>query len=295
MTTDFIQVYYEIAFENALEVYQKSYLNNQDLLDKGFIYFKERDEYTLFELIGAFEDHNMSITTITREKYIIDYLNKIKKGFLKQLKNNQIQMERKDFSKLLESKFFDLNLIFKKLNSRVDFDFQELTISHFKELIWDLKLLYQFEIEHHKLYNNILEINTARSYFDCKELPYSFYERLYEISYTIDIIDDVVTEEEVFIQVFITPQPNTNLIIRFTKSNPVVAYFLNKLQEFFNGLTFIAIEKSGMFYNKQNKPLNATDLSAAKSRASKKLESEFKRIDSYFTELRSDYLSNLTL
>lgn len=180
----------------------------------------------------------------------------------------------------LKNIFDDIQVIIKRLSSLED-DEKTAIENKLIEIINNLKDRYSSIIQHHNVFKYLIKESDI-TFFKNKDLRYSFYVDLYELAYTLYLIDDTEIEEADFIEAFTSPKPQTlEHKIRFSANNYVVAYFLESLKPFFNGFTLIAIEKSEIFLNKQNKPLKSTDIYASLSRGKDKIENEKNKIDAH--------------
>lgn len=192
--------------------------------------------------------------------------------------------------KKIPSKVYDDIQVLLKRALKLEDDEVILIEDKLVEVIHNLKDRYSSILKYHEVYKYLIKESDA-TFFNNKDLKYSFYVDLYELAYTLYLIDDTEIEEHDFVRAFISPTPETlvNKII-FSKNNYIVAYFLESLKPFFNGFTHTLIEKSGAFLNKQNKPLNSADIYTSLSRGKNKFEEEKSKIDSQISELKNKYL-----
>ncbi|ESU19931.1 hypothetical protein FCR2A7T_13360 [Flavobacterium cauense R2A-7] len=145
----------------------------------------------------------------------------------------------------------------------------------------------------HRLYREVLEeddkpINTG--FYPKNNLPKKFFNELYDITaYQLELIDDVEVSEDDFLNVFMFADSNSESKIQFRVFNPIAVYYLDQLESFFDNFNRVAIEKSGLFFNKQGKVFNQVDLNTASSRGTVKPVDKIK-IDETFKNLKKKYL-----
>ncbi|MCF1420847.1 DUF6617 family protein [Mangrovimonas futianensis] len=280
MKERYFPIYFEIAFNNGLYEIFSSYLNNKELLENGFEYLSQHDYYLKDEMVIDEDQPVFEMTIIDRPKFLQRILDKEKKEFLDTIKKEDIKVS-----------FDELLSIYDKIETLVEKDYFEIVINHLNELIKDVKVLYAPKyIEHHKIFNKIKELNSSLSYFQCLDLPYSFYEELYEVTYILDLIDDVIVSETDFIGTLIVEKGDKTNGISFIKSNPIVAHYLREIEPFFKNFNATTIESSGLFFNKQGKPLKSSDLYAALSRGKSSNQDKFNRISKEIETLKNTYL-----
>lgn len=276
MPQSYLQFYSDIAFQNGLEKLMSEFLGNKQLLDNGFEYLKEYDYYLMEEMVSDAEDAVFEMTIINREKYLRDILLEQRKNLYNVLKSTP---------DCLKGTLDELNIVFTKIESQEEHTYFAIIIEELKNVVGDIKLQYSNIIEHHPIYNKIRRVNSSLSYFQCKDLPYSFFEKLYELTYSLDLIDDVIVTEEEFTNVFTSATPESH--IRFIKPNPIIAFYLKEIEVFFDNLNSVTIEKSQLFLNKQGKPLKSADLYTALSRGTDKNTVEKNRIKTKVEELKN--------
>jgi hypothetical protein len=141
-----------------------------------------------------------------------------------------------------------------------------------------------------KNYSNLYDENkkTSSIFFLKGGIKKSFLEKLYDLMIDLDLIDDVETREEDFIDVFCSAKPLTK--IQFIKPNLHVSFFLKEIEPFFESLNGVTIEKSKCFLNKQGKVITSTDLYTSLSRNKGKDLEYLKKIKSNVDKLKRTYL-----
>lgn len=285
-----LDFYFNIAFNSELANILSSFYNNNELINNKFKYIEEYDYYWKNEMVVDGDNPKFIVTTIDKEKYFQQILINKKKTLLTEL-NSIIQNSENGNLKFILKKFLDqLLMIINKVETVKEEVYLNHLYSELNLIIKDIKILFLPIVQNHDIYKKILEVNTTLSFFQCKDLPRSFFVKLYEITYNLNLIDDVIVSEESFIDVLTSPRTLVNSKIEFIKSNPIVAYYLKKVEPFFNNFNAVTIEESKWFYNKQNKQLKASDLYVALSRASETNQDEFNRIDIQIEQLKKTYL-----
>lgn len=286
-----IDFYFNVAFNNEIANILSSFYNNKEFIDDGFEYLQEYDYYLKDEMVIDGDNPKFVMTIINKEKYFQQILIAKKEMLLNEL-SYIIQNSEKENLKFILTKFLDKLLT---IINKVEAINEEVYFNHFYSeliiIIKDIKILFSSIVQNHQIFKKIIEINTSLSFFQCKDLPRAFFEKLYDITCSLDLIDETIVSEESSIEVLTYNKPSENSTIEFRKSNPIVAYYLKKIEPFFNNFNAVTIENSGCFYNKQNKLLKASDLYSALSRASTHNQVDFNRIDIQIDKLKNDYLT----
>jgi hypothetical protein len=282
-----LQYLEDILFSDGIDVLMNSFIANEQLISDGFEYYPPDDNYIRFDL----SEPSVSLTpelygeVINRVDYLINFLNKSKASFYQKLKTVEFEPH---FPTTLGSFYNKLNVYINKV-SISDSKYKEVLNRHLYTLVSDLRIQYPI-IEKHKVFRIFNDASGYISYFQYKDLKASFFEDLYEVTYKLDLIDDVEVAEDVFYDVFTLPKPNLELKITFTQKNHLVAFYLKEIEVFFNNLNTVTIEKSKNFYNKQGKPLTSSDLYTSLSRNKNKDLDSLKKIKSHIDELKKTYL-----
>ncbi len=286
-----LSFYFDMLFINSIEHIKKSFISNSTLRKKGYSYLQEYDYY-MNEYLHEDEGEMpvFTIDIIGRDIFFERLLN-IETTSIYENIESEISTNLDDENKAvyLKSIYDDIQVLIKRL---WNFDDEEKDKIENKliEIINNLKDRYSSIIPSHNVFKYITK-ETDITFFKNKDLKYSFYVDLYEFAYTLYLIDDTEIEERNFIEAFTSPKPQTlQHKIRFSANNYVVAYFLESLKPFFNGFTHMAIEKSEVFLNKQNKPLKSTDIYTSLSRGKNKIENEKNKIDAHILELKHKHL-----
>lgn len=154
----------------------------------------------------------------------------------------------------------------------------------------DTNAIYSNNIRSKEIYiDQNVDVEKGSTIFFLKGgIKKSFLVKLYDIAIDLDLIDDVETSEEDFIDVFCSSKPLNK--IRFIKPNLHVSFFLKEIEPFFESLNGVTIEKSKSFLNKQGKPITSTDLYTSLSRNKGKDLEYLKKIKSNLDELKRTYL-----
>lgn len=290
-SSELLSFYFDMLFVNNIKFVKGSFIGNSTLEENGYSYYKDHDYYLKDEMIEDSGTMPVFVTDIiSREQFLKYLLNFENTSIYKSIEAEISVKETKDEkTAYLEKVYNDIQVILKRVLKLEDEE-AELIEDKLIETINNLKDRYSAIIKHHEIYKYLIKESDV-TFFQNKDLKYSFYQDLYEMAYTIYLIDDTEIEEVDFINAFTSPNPQIlENKIRFSKSNYVVAYFLEALKPFFNRFTHIAIEKSEVFLNKQNKPLSSGDIYTALSRGKNKIEDEKSKIDTHILELKNEYL-----
>lgn len=282
-----IEYYYDLAFNDKLESILSKFINNQALLDDGYEYLSEHNVYIKHDLsVLENKEPNFIITSIDTSKYLGFNLKSQRKILYLDIRSLTQTNNENELKKFLD----EFLSIYLKVETLQNIYYFTIILAELKLIIEDVKIQFKNKIENHPIFNKIRVVEYSNNYFECKDLPFSFFEKLYDTTYELDLIDDVVISQQDFIDVFTSEEPSKTALIKFIKSNLIVAYYLKGIEPFFNNLNGVTIEKSKCFLNKQNKPLTATDLYAALSRGKDKNIDYYNRIDSRISKLKESYL-----
>lgn len=251
---------YKLVLERTKEVWFEAWLNKLDITD--MIHYEHYLKKVLkYNSKDAFEKLAVSLSKFNDDKAIL---------FLKQ----------------------QLNILYsliRKLDEKENY--QELK-EELLLIVSDIDIRYSsFQITH-KVFKKITnEIESIYSIFQLKDgIKRSFFEKLYDATITLDLIDDVVIREELFIEVFTSPKPDPSSKIQFTKPNSTVALYLKEIEPFFDNFNSTSIEKSKNFLNKQGKIITSTDLYTAISRNKDKTNNDLIKIQKQISLLKKEYL-----
>lgn len=286
-----LSFYFDMLFVNSIEHVKASFIGNSTLQKNGYSYLQEYKYYMKEEMVE--DNGTMPVFVadiIKREEFLERLLNFENSSIYKTIESKiSTKKTEQDKATYLTGVYNDIQVLLKRA---LKLENEEVRLIEDKliEIINNLKDRYSSIIEYHDVFKYLIKESDA-TFFQNKDLKYSFYQDLYELAYTLYLIDDTEIDELDFINAFSSPNPQIlENKIRFSKNNYVVAYFLESLKPFFNGFTHIAIEKSEVFLNKQNKPIKSTDIYTSLSRGKDKIEDEKSKIDIHILKLKSDYL-----
>jgi len=280
-----------MLFVNSIEHVKSSFIGNSTLQKNDYSYLQEYKYYIKEEMVEDNGTMPVFVTDIVRrEDFLERLLNFENTSIYKNIEANvSAKKTEEDKVTYLQKLYDDIQVLLKRV-LKLENDEVRLIEDKLIEIINNLKDRYSSVIKYHDVYKYLIKESDA-TFFENKDLKYSFYQDLYELTYTLYLIDDTEIDEVDFINAFSSPNPQIlENKIRFSKNNYVVAYFLESLKPFFNGFTHTAIEKSGVFLNKQNKPIKSTDIYASLSRGKNKIEDEKAKIDTYILNLKNEYL-----
>ena len=285
-----LSFYFDMLFVNGIQSVKDSFIGNQTLIKNGYSYIPDYEQYEKEQL---FEDGLNPI-------FVSDYIER--KQFLERLlsfENTSIykkvevetskKLTKEEKEQFLKAVLDDIQVLLKRVLKLED-EGVRLIEDKLIEMISNLKDRYSLLISYHNAYNYIIK-ETDITFFKNKDLKYSFYTDLYELAYSLYLIDDVETEERDFINAFSSEKPQVlENKIRFVQSNYIIAHFLEAIKPFFNGFTRVAIENSNVFLNKQNKLFTSKDLDTAMSRGKDKNIEEKAKINLLISELKNKHL-----
>jgi hypothetical protein len=286
-----LSFYFDMLFVNGIQSVKDGFIGNSTLQENGYSYLQGYNSYMKEEMVE--DDGTMPVFVtdiINREDFLHHLLNFENIAIYRSIELDISSSEGiQDKKKHLQKVYDDIQVLLKRVLKLED-DEVRLIEDKLVEVIHNLKDRYSSILKYHEVYKYLIKESDA-TFFNNKDLKYSFYVDLYELAYTLYLIDDTEIEEHDFVRAFTSPTPETlvNKII-FSKNNYIVAYFLESLKPFFNGFTHTLIEKSGAFLNKQNKPLNSADIYTSLSRGKNKFEDDKSKIDSQISELKNKYL-----
>lgn len=286
-----LSFYFDMLFVSSIQVVKEGFIGNSTLQENGYSYLQDHNYYIKEEMVEDDRTKPLFVTDIVkREDFLKHLLNFENTSIYKNIENEiSFKLNKDDKVSYIQKVYDDIQALLKRVLKLEDEEVR-LVEDNLIEIILNLKDRYSAVIAYHDVYKYLIKESDA-TFFENKDLKYSFYQDLYELAYTLYLIDDTEIEELDFISAFTSPNPQVlESKIRFSKNNNVVAYFLKSLQPFFNGFTYIAIEKSEVFLNKQNKPINSGDIYTALSRSKNKIEDEKSKIDAHILELKNEYL-----
>lgn len=284
--------YSDMLFVNSIQSVKESFLGNSTLLENGYSYLQNQNYYIKEDMVDDNETMPIFVTdTISREDFIERLLSFENTSIYKKIESVvSTHQDKKLNSNYLNNIYNEIQVLLKRVLKLED-DEVRLIEDKLIAIVNNLKDRYSNIVAYHEVYKYLIKESDA-TFFKNKDFKYSFYVDLYELAYTLYLIDDAEIEELDFINAFTSPNPKILVNkIRFSQNNYVVAYFLESLKPFFNGFTHTAIEKSEVFLNKQNKVLKSTDIYASLSRGKHKIEDEKSKIDAHILKLKNQYLN----
>lgn len=289
----------ESTTESPLEFFNQ--LLFFDGLKLVLISFYTENEFTQGYRFINVEDSNSILTAwvkkddisemIQIEHYLVKVLKFNTKLAFDSLNKSIVKMEEIEAKKFLIHQLNLLDSLIVKYDTDENNTYPEIR-TELISIISDIKIRYShYQLTHkafRKLTNNP---DSVFSFFQVKsEIAVSFFEKLYDVAITLDLIDDVETSEDLFIEVFTSSKPEPESKIHFIKPNAKVAFFLKEIESFFENFNSTTIEKSKSFLNKQGKVLTSTDLYTALSRNKDKQNNDFIKIQNEINLLKKQYL-----
>lgn len=276
-----------LLFLDGINHLMSTFIGNKSILDEGYSYYPGDKNYVRMDLIESPNggDSDIIASIITRNDFFLQYLNNNKHNLYNQLKKNEFNST---FSVDLKNIYNSLNKYIKK-NVLIENEFKDIIESHLIDLIKDLRIQFPI-IESHIVFRFLNQNEGFISYFQYKDFKASFFEELYEVTYKLDLIDDIEVLEETFYNVLTASKPNPEQRIIFNSKNHLIAHYLKEIEPFFNNLNSTTIEKSKCFYNKQGKPITSSDLYTSLSRNKGKDLDYIKKISYKIHLLQKAYL-----
>ncbi len=294
MLPECLKFYYDLAFNESQDVLLSDFLNNSELLEKGFDYNPDYDCYLFTDLIKTGEKFELYGVSIDRNDFAKNKLKVYKNQLFDYLYANNFSLKDEEKIKFFNNIFDEIYLIFKKINISSN-ENQAIIQKEVNEVVEEIYSLYGDVSKTHKLFRSLLlnraSANTSRTYFGLKpDIKKSFLVDLYDLCVDLFLIDDTSLPEEDFIEVFSCTKPSSTAHIQFVEKNYSIVVLLEGIQSFFENLNFMTIEKSQMFSNKQNKLLSSNDMYAVKSRNKNNQDPLIEEINERIEELKSTHL-----
>lgn len=281
----------DMLFIDSIQSIKNAFIGNSTLKKQGYSYIDEYNYYMKDDIIEENGINPIFITDIiTREVFFERLINFETISILKNIELEISQIpEEKEKVIFAENVFIEIETLIKRTLKTENTD-ADLVKSKLLEITTFIKEKYSGFIKYHNVFKYLAKENDI-TFFKDRDLKHSFFIDLYEIAYTLHLIDDTEIEEVDFINAFTSQQPQLlENKVRFSENNYVVAYFLESLKPFFHEFNPSKIEQSKVFTNKQNKPLKSNDIYTSLSRGKNKIEVEKTKIDKYILKLKSDYL-----
>ena len=271
------------------------FLGNEELKAKGFVLvpFGGEQVYWSSEMV---EDNNVEPVFkdifISKNIFVSDKLRNHKRDLV----NYILAIYQNDSSK--ESELFNvlnkLSVVFRMLHKN-EYQYSEIIKTIIIELVNEIKIyLNESDKIIEKKLSDIIRISkhNSVSYFKVKSgIKSSFIYKLQMVCGDLVLINDEEVSEDDFYNVFTSNKIDGDTQLKFEVDNVTIAVFFDEITPFYDGLTYTQIEKCGMFFNKQGKPIKATDLYAAKSRIDTSNNILIKNLQEEIFELKSEYLN----
>jgi hypothetical protein len=290
-THTLLSFYFDMLFVNTIQSVRESFIGNSTLQKNEYSYIQEYDYCMKEEMV---EDNGTSpifVIDIIRKEDFLDKLMTFENKFIYKNIESEILKEPGVVNNVAYLKGIndEIELLLKRVIKLEDADIN-LVEKKLIEIIILIKDRFPTLIEYHNVFKYLIK-ETDITFFRDKDLKYSFYISLYEMAYTLNIIDDSEIKEIDFINAFTSPNPELlKNKIRFFCNNYVAGYFLESLKPFFYEFNHTKVELSKVFLNKQNKPFKGNDIYVSLSRGKDKIDIEKSRIDKYISNLKKEYL-----
>lgn len=280
--------YDDLLFNNSISNVLNLFYDESKITKNHHLVIERNKEFTFESWVG----NNDTSDLIDYDKHFKLVLNHNTRNAFESL--DLLLGDIKDPEKIncLHSQLNILNSCIEKNKTEDWNEFNEIIQIELFSIITEIQLKYTHLITYHKVFVKIQD-NTdgIDSIFSPKqEVKRSFFKKLHSLLIDLDMIDDIVVNEDSFLDVFTSVKPQIESQIRFIKPNPIVAYLLKSLEPFFYNFNAVTIEKSQCFKNKQGKLFQTADLYTAISRGKDKYHNEFNKIDLQISKLQKEYL-----
>ncbi len=252
-----LEFFNQLLFFDGIKLVLGSFYT-ENSFTKGYRFINEANtEFTFTAWVNKDDISDM----IHIENYLVKVLKFNTKLAFDSLDKSLVKMEEMEAIKFLTHQ---LNLLYSLV---VKYDTDENNThpeirTELISIISDINIKYShFNLTHKafkKLTNNP---DSVFSFFQVKsEITNSFFEKLYDVTISLDLIDDVETSEDLFIEVFTSAKPEPASKIKFIKPNLPIAFFLKEIEPFFDNFNSTTIEKSKSFLNKNETVLTSSNL-----------------------------------
>lgn len=282
------EFYENLIFNGSITTVLDLFYQETIITQNYYLVLERNKEFTFEKWVGKKDSSDL----IDYNQHFILVLAYHRKKAFECLDKNLKNIDKKKQINVINFQLTKLSSYFEKCKTAELKNFNKIIQDELINIISDFKIKYSYLVSFHNAYIQIEDDeNKIDSLFVPKsEIKRSFFKELYKLLMELDLIDDIVVDEDVFLDVFTSNKPQVINKIIFIRPNPIVAYFLKEIEPFFNNLNGVSIEKSKCFLNKQNKPLTATDLYTALSRGKVKNQDFQRRIDSKISKLKETYL-----
>ncbi len=285
-----LSFYFDMLFVNSIQSVKDSFNRNYTLQKNGYSYIQEYEYYMKEEMVEDNGTMPIFVNDIIRKE---DFLNKLldfeNKFIYKNIEQEILKEPGVDNNvAYLKNIYDEIELLLKRVSKleNVDINLIEMKLI---EIIILIKDRFPSLKEYHNVFKYLAK-ETDLTFFRNKDLKYSFYVDLYEMAYSLNLIDDTEIGEIDFINAFTSPNPQLlQNKIRFFCNNYLIAYFLESLKPFFYELNHNRIEQSKIFLTKQTKPLKSNDIYVSLSRGKDKNKTEKTKIDTYILKLQKEH------
>ena len=131
-----------------------------------------------------------------------------------------------------------------------------------------------------------ISVTPKSSFFDIKSgVKMSLLEQLYDVAVDLEIIDDEMVTEEIFINVLTGNPTASNEVLIFKCNNRIATHFINCINSLFNNLTASRIEKSKSLIGKNGNAFTQQGMDNINSFLKHNTSSKIERITSYISRV----------
>lgn len=281
----------ELLFFDGFDNLNRSFLGNDELKALGYTYIEQYAYYLRVDMV----DDNDVEPIFTHDimdinGFFDDFLLKNRRLLYKSLNQLEIKDEGSGFEEHLNRTYDELYKYHRKA-TKLEKAFFEKIVKEIEIIVSDLKIQYHI-IDKHNAFKILNTVNGLQGYFQPKDLKGKFFEELYTLTYSFDLIDDVLVSDEMFTDVFTSPTLSEESKIYFIKGNGLVTSYLRELEQFFLNLNSKSIGDSKCFITKQGTPFTTSNYLASLSRRTKKDTEVFIKIKKSLDNLKVKYLTD---
>lgn len=282
-----LEFFNQLLFFDGLKLVIGSFYT-ENSFTKGYKFINEENrDFTFTAWVHKDDISDM----IHIENYLVRVLRFNTKLAFDLFDKSLVKKEEVEAKKFLTHQLNILYSLIVKYDSNENIAYPEIR-TELISIISDINIRYSHYQLTHKAFRKLTtSSDSVFSFFQVKsEIPLSFFQKLYDVAITFNLIDDVEISEDLFIEVFTSAKAELESKIQFSKPNVNVAFFLKEIESFFENFNSTTIEKSRSFLNKQGKVLTSTDLYTALSRNRDKQNTDFIKIQNEINLLKKQYL-----
>ncbi|WP_282148612.1 hypothetical protein [Algibacter lectus] len=262
-----LSFYFDMLFVYDIQHVKDSFIGNSTLQANGYSYLQDHNYYLKDEMVEDNGTMPVFVTEIIGKDDFLERLITFENRSIYNLVESSVASleeleEKKEF---LNSLYDDFKILFRRVSNTIS-DSIELVEDSLTELLRDLKEKNINIIGSHAVFSN-LHKDIGASYFRCLEsLKPSFFGKLFEVTCSIGLIDEIEVYKEDFVEAFTCPKPQElSTKVKFIVQAGVVAHYFEAIKPFFHNFTNSTMELSDIFRNSSSKPYSANGIQKSKS------------------------------